>query len=103
MASLPGHLGLLSKACQELFRPHVAAGAVGPADLDPKIVTDLDAMPEASALICCERFLSSNVFGIRPRAARDFRPRAFCRRAIRIGPKAHTPRDDWAQRRASGY
>ena len=43
----------------------VQSGALGPADLDPKLVIDLCSMPEEQALVCVERFLNSNLFGIR--------------------------------------
>ena len=64
-ALLSGHLAHLPLVCQQRLSEVVQSGALGPADLDPKLVIDLCSMPEAAALVCVERFLSSNLFSIR--------------------------------------
>ena len=62
---LSGHLSHLPLKLQHRLRESVQSGALGPADLDPKLVIDLCSMPEEQALVCVERFLNSNLFGIR--------------------------------------
>ncbi|KAK7230320.1 hypothetical protein SO694_0018007 [Aureococcus anophagefferens] len=62
---LSGHLSHLPLCCQLRLKDMVQTGALGPADLDPKLIIDLCNMPEESALVCVERFLNSNLFQIR--------------------------------------
>ena len=62
---LSGHLSHLPLSCQLRLKDMVQTDALGPADLDPKLIIDLCNMPEESALVCVERFLNSNLFQIR--------------------------------------
>lgn len=64
-AILPGQLGHLPRALQLRLKDTVASGALGPTDMDPKVIVQLCEMPQAAALICIDRFLASNLVGIR--------------------------------------
>ncbi|KAJ8599953.1 hypothetical protein CTAYLR_002833 [Chrysophaeum taylorii] len=62
---LPGMLGHLPLSLQERLQVAVQAGTLGPTDLDPRIVLELRALSEDGGIVCIERFLSSNLAGIR--------------------------------------
>eukprot|EP00632_Arachnochrysis_sp_CCMP2950_P000056 CAMPEP_0185714528 /NCGR_PEP_ID=MMETSP1164-20130828/38983_1 /TAXON_ID=1104430 /ORGANISM="Chrysoreinhardia sp, Strain CCMP2950" /LENGTH=571 /DNA_ID=CAMNT_0028382107 /DNA_START=54 /DNA_END=1769 /DNA_ORIENTATION=+ len=64
-AILPGLLGRLPLALQQRLADVVARGLLGPTDLDPKLIAELSDFDESDGLLCIDRFLSTNLAGIR--------------------------------------